>query len=107
MGFFQNLFGQKNEIVPFPENQSDAVKLEWFKNAQLWDKVDDQTTGQTSRESLHKISSISGGADSLVCLASGLTSSQELPSRKIPRPSCLITSGGIIYMYATGLTGDM
>ena len=40
MRFIEKLFGQKNQIEPFPENKSDAEKLNWFKKTQPWDKVD-------------------------------------------------------------------
>ena len=42
MGFFEKLFGRKNQIEPFPENQSDAEKLNWFQKTQPWDKVDEK-----------------------------------------------------------------
>ena len=42
MGFLEKLFGLKNKIEPFPENQSDAEKLNWFKRTHLWDKVDEK-----------------------------------------------------------------
>ncbi|MFC1771059.1 hypothetical protein ACFLZV_04140 [Candidatus Margulisiibacteriota bacterium] len=43
MSFFQKLFGQKNNIEPFPESQNDSEKMEWFKSTQPWDKVDKKT----------------------------------------------------------------
>ena len=42
MGVLEKLFGRKNQIEPFPENQSDAEKLNWFKKTQPWDKVDER-----------------------------------------------------------------
>jgi hypothetical protein len=42
MGFFGNLFGKRSQITPFPENKSDAEKLNWFKNTQPWDEVDER-----------------------------------------------------------------
>lgn len=42
MGFLEKLFGRKNQIEPFPENGSDAEKVNWFKKTQPWDKVDER-----------------------------------------------------------------
>ncbi|MBA4390902.1 MAG: hypothetical protein C0399_08175 [Syntrophus sp. (in: bacteria)] len=42
MGFIEKLFGQKKQLEPFPENKSDAEKLNWFKKTQPWDKVDER-----------------------------------------------------------------
>jgi hypothetical protein len=42
MGFVEKLFGRKSQIEPFPENKSDAEKLNWFKKTQPWDKVDER-----------------------------------------------------------------
>jgi hypothetical protein len=44
MGFIEKLFGQKNRLEPFPENKSDAEKLDWFKKTQPWDRVDERIT---------------------------------------------------------------
>ncbi|MFH1063381.1 MAG: hypothetical protein V1747_10950 [Candidatus Omnitrophota bacterium] len=33
---------KKNRMKPFPENQSDAKKLDWFKKTQPWDEVDER-----------------------------------------------------------------
>ena len=40
MGFLKNLFGRKNQMEPFPENQSDDEKSNWFQKTPPWDKVD-------------------------------------------------------------------
>jgi len=42
MGILEKLFGRKNQIEPFPENQSDVEKLNWFKKTHPWDKVDEK-----------------------------------------------------------------
>jgi hypothetical protein len=42
MGFIERLFGQTKHIEPFPENKSDAEKLNWFRKTQPWDKVDER-----------------------------------------------------------------
>ena len=42
MGFFDKLFGRKNELEPFPSNQSDAEKLDWFRKKEPWNKVDEK-----------------------------------------------------------------
>lgn len=42
MSFFKKLFGRKDIIEPFPENQSDAEKLNWFRKTPPWNKVDEK-----------------------------------------------------------------
>jgi hypothetical protein len=42
MGFLERLFSRKNQMEPFPENQSDAEKLNWFRKTPPWDKVDEK-----------------------------------------------------------------
>lgn len=42
MGFFEKLFGRKGAIEPFPENQSDAEKLNWFRKTHPWNRVDEK-----------------------------------------------------------------
>jgi|GEM_PF-6437082 len=42
MGFLEKLFSRKNQIEPFPSNQSDAEKLNWFQKTHPWDKVDEK-----------------------------------------------------------------
>jgi hypothetical protein len=42
MGFFNKLFARKSQIEPFPENQSDTEKLNWFKETEPWNKVDER-----------------------------------------------------------------